>query len=41
MMILRKMCLVLPMGIRITRSVSVGISAYRKNQRVKSKAEDF
>ena len=38
-MILRKICLVLPMAIRITRSVSVVIGAEEKNRKVKSKAE--
>ena len=41
LMILRKICLVLPMAIRITRSVSVVIGAEEKNRKVKSKAEDF
>ena len=40
-MILRKICLVLLMTIRITRSVSVVIEAEEKNRKVKSKAEDF
>ena len=40
-MILRKICQVLPMAIRITRSVSVVIGAEEKNRKVKSKAEDF
>ena len=40
-MILRKICLVLPMAIRITRSVSVVIGAEQKDRKVKSKAEDF
>ena len=40
-MILQKICLALPMAIRITRSVSVGVSAQKKNRKVKSKAEDF
>ena len=40
-MILRKICLVLPMAIRITRSVSAVIGAEEKNRKVKSKAEDF
>ena len=41
LMILRKICQVLPMAIRITRSVSVVIGAEEKNRKVKSKAEDF
>ena len=41
LMILRKICLVLPMAIRITRSVSVVIGAEQKDRKVKSKAEDF
>ena len=40
-MILRKICLVLPMTIKITRSVNVVIGAEEKNRKVKSKAEDF
>ena len=40
-MILRKICLILLMAIRITRSVSVVIGAEEKNRKVKSKAEDF
>ena len=40
-MILRETCMVLPMAIRITRSVSVVIGAEEKNRKVKSKAEDF
>ena len=40
-MILQKICLALPMAIRITRSVSVGVSAQKKNRKMKSKAEDF
>ena len=40
-MILRKICQVLLMAIRITRSVSVVIGAEEKNRKVKSKAEDF
>ena len=41
LMILPKICLVLPMATGITRSVSVVIGAEEKNQKVKSKAEDF
>ena len=40
-MILRETCMVLPMAIRITRSVSVVIGAEEKNRKVKSKAEGF
>ena len=40
-MILREICLVLPMAIRITRGVSAVVGAEEKNQEVKSKNEDF
>ena len=39
--ILRIICLVLPMAVGITRSVSVVIGAEEKNRKAKSKAEDF
>ena len=41
LMILPKICLVFPMATGITRSVSVVISAEEKNQKVKSKTENF
>ena len=41
LMILHIICLVLPMAVRITRSVSVVIGAEEKNRKAKSKAEDF
>ena len=40
-MILRKTCMVLPMTIRITRSVIVLIGVEEKNRKLKSKAEGF
>ena len=41
LLILGNICLVLPMAIRITRSVSEVIDAEEKNRKVKRKAEDF
>ena len=41
LLILRNICLVLPMAIRITRSVSEVINAEERNRKVKGKAEDF